>query len=98
MIAIKLAYSVKDACNFIGCGRTYLYGLIARGKVDARKMGPRTILTGESLVRYVETLPKLKSGNASGDSSGQASQAIENSEATADVCSAKAGEAGKCLP
>lgn len=44
----------------IGHGRSFLYELIKQGKVDARKSGRRTVLTVESLQRYVDSLPKVE--------------------------------------
>ena len=52
-----LAYTVDEACRVSGHGKTMLYGLIAAGKIDARKSGGRTLITAESLRRYVESLP-----------------------------------------
>ena len=53
-----LAHSTKSACAAIGCGMTKLYEYIAKGALDARKMGAKTIITDESLVRLIVELPK----------------------------------------
>jgi hypothetical protein len=53
-----LAYRIPDAGRMTGLGNTKLYELIGRGVLDARKAGSRTLITGESLRAYVESLPK----------------------------------------
>jgi excisionase family DNA binding protein len=50
----KLAYSVSEVCRETTFGKTKIYELIAAGKLDARKIGRRTIITGESLERLIE--------------------------------------------
>ncbi len=52
-----LAFSVKDACRAVGCGRTTLYSLISSGKIEARALGGRTIIPAESLQSFVAALP-----------------------------------------
>ena len=52
-----LAFSVKDACRAVGCGRTTLYSLISSGKIEARALGGRTIIPAESLQRFMASLP-----------------------------------------
>jgi hypothetical protein len=42
----------------VGLGATKLYELIGAGVLDARKAGARTLITGDSLRRYVASLPK----------------------------------------
>ncbi len=44
-----LCYSIKDACHVSSIGRTRLYGLIAEGKLQARKVGKRTLIPADSL-------------------------------------------------
>lgn len=53
-----LAYSVKDALTMIPCGTTHLYQEIAAGRIEARKMGKKTLIPAESLRAYLESLPK----------------------------------------
>jgi hypothetical protein len=55
---IPLAYTVKDACAAVGCKVTKLYELVGAGLLDARKIGGRTVIVGDSLRRYVASLPK----------------------------------------
>ena len=53
-----LAYRIEDARRCLGLGVTKLYELIGAGILDARKAGGRTLITGESLRRYVASLPR----------------------------------------
>ena len=52
-----LGHTVNDACNMIPCGRTTLYKLIADGRLEARKLGDKTIITHSSIVRLHKELP-----------------------------------------
>jgi excisionase family DNA binding protein len=55
-----LLYCAADAKAALGVGNTRFYELIAAGEFDARKMGSRTMITAESLKRYVESLPRIE--------------------------------------
>ena len=50
-------YSVNGACAAIPCGRTKLYELIADGRLVAKKLDGKTIITRASVVRLHEELP-----------------------------------------
>ena len=52
-----LGYSINGACAAIPCGRTKLYALIADGRLEAKKLGTKTIITRDSIMRLVEELP-----------------------------------------
>ena len=54
----SVAFNVAGACRALGVGRSSLYLLMAAGKLDARKLGGRTIVTATSLRAYVEGLPR----------------------------------------
>lgn len=53
-----LAYRIEDAKRATGHGTTKIYELIGAGVLDARKAGSRTLITGDSLRRYIANLPK----------------------------------------
>jgi excisionase family DNA binding protein len=44
-----LAYSIKDASRVSSIGRTRLYALINEGRLEARKIGKRTLIPAASL-------------------------------------------------
>jgi len=48
-----LAYSINEACRVSSLGRTRLYQLIAEGRLEALKIGKRTIIPAESLRRLI---------------------------------------------
>lgn len=49
-----LAYSINDAVRVSSIGRTRLYSLISDGKIEARKIGRRTLVTAKSLRALIE--------------------------------------------
>jgi len=49
-----LAYTVADACRVSTIGKTRLYQLIAEGKLEARKIGKRTLIPAASLRALIE--------------------------------------------
>ena len=49
-----LAYSVADACRVSSIGRTRLYQLIGEGRLQARKIGKRTLIPASSLRALIE--------------------------------------------
>lgn len=49
-----LAYSVADACKVSSIGKTRLYSLIAEGRLEARKIGKRTLIPAASLRALIE--------------------------------------------
>ncbi len=51
------AYTVTGACRELGCGKSKLYELIGEGAIDARKSGGTTLVIGDSIDRYLTTLP-----------------------------------------
>lgn len=54
-----LAYTIHDACRISSIGRTRLYELIKEGKLEARKVGKRTLVMAASLRRLIEEGAKL---------------------------------------
>lgn len=49
-----LAYSVADAVRVSSIGRTRIYALINEGKLQARKVGKRTLIPAASLRALIE--------------------------------------------
>lgn len=49
-----LAYSIADACKVSSIGKTRLYSLIAEGRLEARKIGKRTLIPAASLRALIE--------------------------------------------
>jgi len=53
----KLAYSIEEAVEVTGIGRSSLYLDIAAGRLVARKRGTRTIILTADLAAYLAALP-----------------------------------------
>lgn len=49
-----LAYSIKEASRTTSLGRTRLYQLIAAGRLEAVKIGNRTLIPAHALHRLLE--------------------------------------------
>ena len=52
-----VALSPADAAAFLSLSKKTIHRLIARGKLVAKKSGPRTLVTTESLLAYFASLP-----------------------------------------
>lgn len=49
-----LAYSVADAIRVSSIGKTRLYALIKEGRLEARKIGKRTLIPAASLRALID--------------------------------------------
>jgi excisionase family DNA binding protein len=54
----KRALSVAEAAKAAGVGRTTFFEEIRRGRITARKVGRRTIITIDALEAWLDSLPK----------------------------------------
>lgn len=45
----KIAYSIREATEVSSLGRTSIYAHIAAGRLEARKVGGRTVVLASSL-------------------------------------------------
>lgn len=45
----KIAYSISEAVSASSLGRTTIYAHIAAGRLEARRIGGRTVIPAESL-------------------------------------------------
>ena len=51
-----VARTIKGFCAAYGVGRTKAYELIAKGKLEVRKVGTRTLITEDSAQRWFSAL------------------------------------------
>jgi excisionase family DNA binding protein len=51
---------VADACARLSIGHSQLYKLIDAGQLDARKIGTKTVITGSSIQKFIDSLPRMK--------------------------------------
>jgi excisionase family DNA binding protein len=52
-----LALTIHEAAKAVSIGRSSLYEEIAKGRLQARKLGRRTLILVEDLNRWLSTLP-----------------------------------------
>ena len=50
----KLAYSVREACQVTSLGKTTIYAFIAANRLQAIRLGGRTLILADSLRRLRE--------------------------------------------
>ena len=56
----RLALSVSEVAVEAGVGRDQVYAAIREGRLEARKWGRRTLITYNSLQRFLNGLPPLQ--------------------------------------
>ena len=52
-----ISHGIVDAAKLVGISRSSIYELISAGRLDARKVAGRTVVTGASLRRLIEEAP-----------------------------------------
>ena len=50
----SLAVSINDTAKALSLGRTSIYALITEGKLEAFKLGRRTLVKAESIHRLID--------------------------------------------
>lgn len=60
----RLAYSPSEFAERLGKSRSFVYGEIARGRLKARRLGARMVITDHDLRDYLASLPVMKSSAA----------------------------------
>ena len=56
----RISYSPVEAAKVLGVSRAYMYVLLARGVVPARKIGTRTLIADADLREFVARLPRAQ--------------------------------------
>jgi excisionase family DNA binding protein len=54
----RRAHSIEQACVLTGLGRDSIYSAIRSGKLLARKLGRRTLITDDDLRQFLAGLPR----------------------------------------
>ena len=49
----RLSYSIKDACEVTGLGRSFLYEQIADGKLESFTVGRRRLVAASALEAFI---------------------------------------------
>lgn len=52
----RLLYSVEEAADLLGIGRTFMFHLLATGEIDSFKIGKRRKVPRDALDGYIERL------------------------------------------
>ncbi len=52
----RLVYSVEEAADLLGIGRTFMFHLVATGEIDSFKIGKRRKIPRDALDGYIERL------------------------------------------
>ena len=55
-VSEKRVFSISEACQRVGIGRTRLYGEIKEGRLRVRKCGRRTLIRAEELDAWLDSL------------------------------------------
>jgi excisionase family DNA binding protein len=53
----RLFYAPREAEAILGISHATLYRLIRAGRLDAKKLGAKTLITAESILRLASELP-----------------------------------------
>ena len=57
---LRLAYTVDDFSRLHNIGKTSIYKEIQLGRLEAVKVGSRTLISSNAAARWLSTLPRLK--------------------------------------
>ncbi len=60
-MADKLLLDVKEVASLLGCGRTYVYGMIQRGELPVVKLGRLTRVPRRAVEEYVDAAGEARS-------------------------------------
>ena len=60
----SLAYDINGAARAMSVGRNKVYDEIAAGRLDARKVGRRTVITRAAIQAWFDTLPRISTSAA----------------------------------
>jgi excisionase family DNA binding protein len=60
----RAALSIAEVCAHTGLGRDTIYNAIRSGKLVARKLGRRTLVTEKDLHLFLASLPKAGASQA----------------------------------
>ena len=55
----RLAYPINDFAEALGIGRSKIYEEIRDGRLQAKKLGSRTLITAKAASEYLAKLPNL---------------------------------------
>jgi excisionase family DNA binding protein len=59
---VREAYSIAEACEVGGFGKTTLYDMVNEGRLRVRKLGSKTLVLRSDLLQFLEALPSMTEG------------------------------------
>jgi len=68
--ARRLLYSVEEAANLLGIGRTFMFQLVATGEIDSFKVGKHRKIPNGALDMYIKRLREEQAAATRGGQSG----------------------------
>jgi excisionase family DNA binding protein len=63
---MQFSYTIDEVCKLSSIGRTKLYQIIADGYLPAKKLGKRTLILHEDLVKFMGGLESFPTQKAEG--------------------------------
>jgi excisionase family DNA binding protein len=60
----RLAYPINDFAEALGIGRSKVYEEIRDGRLQAKKLGSRTLITAQAASEYLSQLPDIDAAKA----------------------------------
>lgn len=57
-------YKLTEARALLSCGNTKIWELIGNGSLDCRKLGRCAVITGQSLIEFIDRLPRHPANKA----------------------------------
>ena len=58
--ADRLAYTLTEFCRAVPCSRPTAYAAIRTGKLQAKKLGTRTLIPAHVARAFIDNLPDMK--------------------------------------
>jgi hypothetical protein len=68
VLQAQRAFSIEQFCRRYGVGRTKAYEELKLGRLHARKIGRRTVITEDDAEAWLRRLPRMKSTDSNGGS------------------------------
>jgi excisionase family DNA binding protein len=59
-MTMRISYSPVEAAKALGVSRAYMYVLLGRGEVPARKIGTRTLIVATDLQAFLDRAPRAQ--------------------------------------
>ena len=66
MTTPPIAYSIREAVAAANIGRSSIYEAIAAGRLNARKLGKRTLILRDDLTAWLDSLPPVHPSRSGG--------------------------------